>query len=260
MDTEKIAEAAEILWRARASRSLIGALPAACRPANLEEGYAIQDRMGAISGQPTLGWKIAATSAAGMRHIGVSEPLAGRLFRDFVLEEGAILATGPMHMRVAEAEFAFRMGEDLPTRAHDYTLEEALAAVDGLHLAIEVPDSRIRDFARAGAATLAADDACAGWWLLGREIVDWRGLDLIGLPVRFLKNGALAHEGSGANVLGDPRRALAWLANDRAKRGEGLKAGDLVTTGTCTTPLAIGPGDAIIAEFGPLGTIAAEFT
>ena len=67
-------------------------------------------------GQKTAGWKIAATSEAGQRHIGVSEPLAGRLFADFILPDGARRDAGPMHMRVVEAEFAFRFGRDLPPR------------------------------------------------------------------------------------------------------------------------------------------------
>ena len=62
----------------------------------------------------------------------------------------------------------------------------------------------------------------------------------------------------GANVLGDPRIALAWIANDRAKRGEPLLAGEVVTTGTCVTPATVRPGDDLLADFGPLGTVGAR--
>jgi len=77
--------------------------------------------------------------------------------------------------------------------------------------------------------------------------------------VRGFKNDVLFSEGSGANVLGDPRTALTWLANDRAMRGSGLAAGDIITTGTCLTPIAIAPGDEVVADFGRLGRVTVGF-
>jgi 2-keto-4-pentenoate hydratase len=163
-------------------------------------------------------------------------------------------------MRVAEAEFAFRMAKDLPPRASRYATEEVMAAVGTLHLAIEVPDSRYRDFAQAGAPQLTADDSCACFFVLGDEVSDWRGVDLAAHPVVGHRNGAVAERGSGANVLGDPRVALAWLANDRATRGDGLKAGQIVTTGTCVRPMPIAPGDQVVADFGALGRVRVQFS
>jgi 2-keto-4-pentenoate hydratase len=163
-------------------------------------------------------------------------------------------------MRVAEAEFAFRMAKDLPPRASRYATEEVMAAVGTLHLAIEVPDSRYRDFARIGAPQLAADDSCACYFVLGDEAAGWRGVDLAAHPVIGHKNGAVVERGSGANVLGDPRVALAWLANDRAARGDGLKAGQVITTGTCVKPMPIAPGDQVVADFGALGRVRVQFS
>jgi 2-keto-4-pentenoate hydratase len=259
MDKTKITKAAEILWQARLGCRRIEALPEDCRPRSLAEGYAMQDAMAALSGQKVVGWKVAATSAAGQRHIGVSEPLAGRLFADFLLTDGALLPVAPLHMRVAEAEFAFRLGRDLPPRGKPYDMGEVSDAAAELHLAIEIPDARFERFDNVGAAQIAADDAFAAWFILGPRVADWRGLDLSLRPVRAFKNGELAREGSGANVLGDPRAGLAWLANERVKRGEGLKAGEIVTTGTCVTPLEIAAGDKVIADFGALGRVAANF-
>jgi 2-keto-4-pentenoate hydratase len=259
MQSPALTEAAEILWQARLAQRRLDALPVACRPGSLAEGYAVQDAMAALAGQPVVGWKIAATSEAGQRHIGVSEPLAGRLFEDFVLGDGAVLPAAPLLMRVIEAEFAFRLGRDLPARAAPYDVAEVMAAVDGLHLAIEVPDARFERFAEIGPAQIAADDAFAAWFVLGPEVADWRGLDLPSQPVRVLRNGAPAGEGRGANALGDPRLALTWLANERAKRGGGMKTGEVVTTGTCLTPVPIAPGDRLIAEFPGLGRVNVAF-
>lgn len=259
MDQQRVAEAADILWAAWKSDRRMDSLPEGCRPRTLEEGYLVQDTLAARHGGATIGWKIAATSSEGQRHIGVSEPLGGRLFSVFCHADGARLPAAGLHMRVAEAEFAFRMGADLPARGRDYGMDEVMAAVGTLHLAIEVPDSRFRDFAHAGAPQLVADDACASLFVLGAEAQGWRDIDLARHSVKGHKNGSVAAEGSGANVLGDPRIALTWLANDRAKRGGALKAGDVVTTGTCIKPVTIAGGDHFIADFGPLGRVQVGF-
>ena len=260
MQSHRVGQAADILWSAWQEKRLLEALPDDCRPQSLEEGYAIQEAMAAQHGGEVIGWKIAATSANGQRHIGVTEPLGGRLFAQFCHPDGARLPAGPLHMRVAEAEFAFRMARDLPPRAQSYTTEEVMKAVDTLHLAIEVPDSRYWNFARVGAPQLVADDSCACFFVLGAEAPGWRSVDLAAHPVVGHKNGTVAERGSGANVLGGPRIALAWLANDRAARGEGLKAGQIVTTGTCVKPILIAPGDEIVADFGALGRVRVEFS
>jgi 2-keto-4-pentenoate hydratase len=260
MRDERVSRAAEILWSAWQQGRRLQGLPDDCRPHTVEDGYAIQDAIASAHGGEVIGWKIAATSADGQRHIGVSEPLGGRLFARFCEGDGARLPAGGLHMRVAEAEFCFRMGRGLPPRGAPYALDEVMAAVGTLHLAIEVPDSRYQDYARAGAPQLAADDSCACFFVLGAEAEDWRKADLARHPVIAHKNGVVTERGSGANVLGDPRIALAWLVNDRARRGDGLKAGQVVTTGTCIKPMAIAPGDDVVADFGALGRVSVRFS
>jgi 2-keto-4-pentenoate hydratase len=254
-----IEKAADILWQARLGGRRLETLPAGCRPGSLAEGYAIQDAMALSSGRAVLGWKIAATSEAGQRHIGVSEPLAGRLFGGFLLPDGARLPAGPMHMRVVEAEFAFRFGRDLPARAEAYGTVEVMAASADLHLAIELPDARFDRFAEIGAPSIAADDAFAAWFILGPQVPGWLSLDLPAQLVRAIRNGRPAGEGSGANALGDPRAALTWLVNERARRGSGVKAGEVVITGTCVKPVEIEPGDRVTVEFPGLGEVKVAF-
>jgi 2-keto-4-pentenoate hydratase len=164
-------------------------------------------------------------------------------------------------MKVAEAEFAFRMGTHLPKRAAAYSVSEVLAAVASLHPAIEVPDSRYHDFTRLGAAQLIADVACACWFVLGPATrADWRVIDLARHSVAAYRNGALAGQGSGANVLGDPRSALAWIANELSTYGDGLRAGDVVITGTCLTPVPVSAEDSVKADFGELGVLDVGFS
>ena len=213
-----------------------------------------------LSAKPLWGWKIAATSTAGQRHIGVDGPLAGRLLAEMVHADGATLPFGANRMRVAEAEFAFRMARDLPPRAEAYTVEEVLGAVAALHPAIEVPDSRFVDFATAGAAQLLADNACAHQFVLGPEApATWRDMDLAAHRVIGRVTGRFEREGVGANVLGDPRIALAWLANELSRHGMTLAAGQVVTTGTCLVPMDVAPSDEVEVEYGALGRVGIRF-
>lgn len=253
--------AARLLWQHWQAGNVIDALPAACRPADRAAGYAAQAELPGVAGRALLGWKIAATSAAGQAHIAVGGPLAGRLLDGLTASDGATLSLRGNRMRVAEPEFAFRFGRALAPRAMPYAVDEVLAAVASLHSAIELPDSRYADFVRAGEAQLLADNACAGQFVLGAaSTADWRAIDLAAHAVegRVERGGALAlrRQGSGANVLGDPRVALAWLVNELSGLGLGLEAGQFVTTGTCVIPLEIAPGDAVTADFGPLGRVA----
>lgn len=263
--TDLHATAAQLLWQHRLAGTKLDALPPLLRPANAEAGHAIQACLPAVSGSMVAGWKIAATSAAGQAHIGVGGPLAGRMLGSCMAGDGASWSLAGNGMRVAEPEFVFLFGNDLPARSQPYALDDVLEAVANLHPGIELPDSRFADFVQAGQAQLLADDACAHQFVLGPAAAcDWRKLDLSRHAVRAtIDHGAarrLAADGSGAAVLGDPRTALHWLVNDLRKRGIGLLAGQFVTTGTCMPPLPVQPGDLVRADFGVLGQVSATFT
>lgn len=236
-------------------------LPEALQPRTRAEGYAIQARIERHSAKPVFGWKIAATSKAGQAHIGVDGPMAGRLLAERVLPDGGSTPLGANHMRVAEVEFAFRMGKDLAPRPAPYSTDEVLAAVDTLHPAIEIPDSRYDDFVTVGAPHLIADNACAHLVVVGAPAkADWRRLDLAAHKGRGRNEGKFDREGSGANVLGDPRIALAWLANELRGLGLTLARGQTVITGTCVKPMELEPGDHILADLGSLGGLSIRFT
>jgi len=259
MDNYAVVEAAKTLWTAWQTGSRIDALPSACRPTTRKEGYLIQAEIANQAGQALFGWKIAATSQAGQQHIGVDGPLAGRILERRAFRSGAEVSLADNIMKVAEAEFAFRMGKDLPPRATDYSVEEVLAAVESLHPAIEIPDSRYRDFAKVGAAQLIADCACASYFVLGdATVAGWRQKDLVEHRVGGWVNGKFIREGQGANVLGDPRKALTWIANELSLSGDTLRAGQVVTTGTCLVPLEVAHGDDVVADFGEFGKVEAR--
>ena len=251
-------EAGRIIHRCWMAGDVIDALPDTCRPRTATEGYAAQRALAAASGETVLGWKIAATSTSGQRHINVDGPIAGRLLASRVHHSPCTVAFGANRMAVAEAEFAFVMDVGLPAREETYTVEEVLAAVATLHPAIEIPDSRFADFTRAGSAQLAADNACAHEFVLGPATgADWRAIDLAAQRVVLTIDDRVATTGTGADALGDPRAALAWLANNHAAQGAPLRAGDIVTTGVCGKPSAIAAGSRVVADLGPVGTAEA---
>ncbi|MEZ5818113.1 MAG: hydratase [Hyphomicrobiaceae bacterium] len=260
MTFEQTDTAAEMLWTAWRDGTTIDTLPDQCRPATRLEGYAVQARVATRSSRRPTGWKIAATSKAGQSHIGVGGPLAGRLPGERTHGSGAVLALAANRMRVAEPEFAFRCGKALLPRTSPYAADEVLASMDALCPAIEVPDSRFADFATAGEAQLIADSACAHDFILGQPTTtDWRKIDLARHPVHGSVVGRLERDGIGSNVLDDPRLALTWLVNELSSNGLTLEAGEIVTTGTCMTPLEITPGDHVVADFGPIGRVEARF-
>lgn len=264
MTQEAATEAARIILKHWRAGTRIAALPDHLTPTSDAEGHAIQAALTSLSGAEPVGWKIAATSAAGQAHIGVPGPLPGRLLADHCHAEGATLPFGGNAMRVIEAEFAFVIGRTLSPRPTPYSQDDVMAAVDRLHLGLEIPDSRFEDFATMGGPALIADNACAHDFVLGPIAgASWRDLDLATHPVTLTVTGAdnrvERHDGIGANVLGDPRIALTWLANALSRIGVPLEGGQIVTTGTCIVPAPIKPGDRIEADFGPLGRVTTRF-
>ena len=254
-------KAAECLINPWRLHTRIGGITPHDRPLTRSEGYRVQAALAELTGDRVIGWKIAATSIDGQKHINVSGPLAGRLLDSRLKVNGASVSIDSNIMKVAEAEFAFRMGWDLPPRATPYTVDEVLAASAALYPAIEVPDSRYHDFSKAGEAQLIADFACACWLILGgRAPESWRSMDLAVHKVSAWIGDQKVADGIGSNVLGDPRIALAWIANELSGEGIGLKVDNVVITGTYVAPVAISGGQHFIADFGTLGEVSARLT
>jgi 2-keto-4-pentenoate hydratase len=249
--------AAQMIWEAWIGGTTIGTLPTDARPRDLAEGHAAQAELQLLAG-PRLGWKIAATSTAGQHHIGVDGPIAGRLFERFLYEDGATLPAERLHMAVIEAELAFRMAETLDA-PDEMSRNDVEAAIATMHLAIEVPDSRFDRYELAGAPQLVADNACSGFFVLGREIPQWTTLDLASQAVSLVVDGETVARGKGSNVLRHPLDALTWLANERAQHSTPLQAGEIVTTGTMSVPPSIERGNRVIAVFDGLGDVSVRF-
>lgn len=260
---ESAKEASDVLISHWQKGTTLRELPKHVQPAESADGYAIQQHILRLTSKPLFGWKIAATSTAGQHHINVTRPLAGRILHERVSRGGETVSLGPNRMGVAELEFCFRIGQTMKPRSDPYSISEAMDLVDGLFIGVEVPDSRYEDFTKVGAAQLIADNACADRFVIGPEVaVDWRSRDLTQHEVRGWKKNDekfAVRSGSGKEVLGDPKIAMTWIANELSNHGMELAKGAFVTTGTCVIPIPVKPGDVVVGDYGDFGKIEVAF-
>lgn len=224
-------------------------------PDTVEQGYAVQALLQKLRREPVVGWKIAATAIAGRDHINVDRPMAGRLYPSICHASGSELPFGRNRMAVAEAEFVFTLGCDLPARDKPYTEADVIDSIKSLHPGLELPDSRFSDYTLPGTAGLLADNACAANFILGEATTE--SFDVQALndhPTSLFINDEEVTSGRGSDVLQGPLSAMVWIANTLCELGIGLEAGQFVTTGVTGKPMPVKPGDHIIADLGAFGT------
>ena len=178
-----------------------------------------------------------------------------RLFKNFIFAEPVTSKAADYPPIVLECEFGFRLKKDWPPRAEGYSHDEVCAAIAQVHPTIEVVAGHLKDWPKQDIWSVIADNGTDGALVYGAGITDWRALDLVNMRVTLNVNGEIMREGSGASVLGDPLHAFIWLANERAKGGDGLRAGDIHNTGTATNIYWVEPEDEIVACFEGLGSV-----
>ncbi|TGD97346.1 2-keto-4-pentenoate hydratase [Methylobacterium nonmethylotrophicum] len=246
-----IEAAAAALLDARRTGSRLAALPEGARPETEPEAYAVQDAVARVLG-PVAGWKVGAPSAT-------AAPARAALHAETIFASEAGTCTLPaslFHVIGAEAEIAYRFGRDLPPEAGPYDRDAVLAAVAAMHPAIEIADTRFATFGAVDAHSQRADQQNHGVLVLGPGLAEWRGLDPVAQPVRLTIDGTVLHDKTGGNSAVDPVRLLVWLANEGARSLGGIKAGQVVTTGSCTGTDFVTAPTRMVAEFPGLGSVA----
>jgi len=254
-----IDRAAEIIFNCFQHGDAIDFVRSELWPGTPEEGYAVQAALHQRIGGEIKGWKIAATAIAGRTHINVDRPLAGRLTSSMCHQDGAIIPFGKNRMAVAEAEFVFTLGRDLPPKKSEYSADEVAQSIQSLHAGLELPDSRFLDFTLPGTAGLIADNACAWNFIIGEPTdVIFDAAALANHPTSLIINGETVTTGTGSDALGGPLNALVWISNTLSQLGIGMKAGQFVTTGVTGLPSPIAQGDTVCADLGKFGTVSAK--
>ena len=223
-------------------------------PRTVDDGYAVQKIVVDRFQRPVAGWKIGCSSRLAQEMLGIPEPFFGPVFDDVFLKSPTWLPPDRFIRPGIEGEIAFTLKRHLMPRSTPYTRADVESAIDKVFAAIEVIDSCFRDFANAGAPNLIADLAANGG-LAAFEGVDYEpGMDLKSVELTLAVNQAVVGQGVGADALGDPVDALVWLANESSRRGIGLKAGEIVSTGTCTGLFWLEPGQQVALQVSGIGS------
>ena len=203
----------------------------------------------------------APTSLEAQKLLGTSGPGASPLLEPYCYTDGADVLVYPAHHPGLEGEFALRFGQDLPARPQPYTADQVLAVIDAVAPALEVVGARrVGGLFGQGRLLVNADFGANIAFAHGKWIADWRDRDLAAAPVRLFVNDALQAEGNGARALGSPLNVAVWLANNLSERGIGIRAGEVVSTGTCTGVVQTKPGDRVRLDFGSVGTLSVRMT
>jgi 2-keto-4-pentenoate hydratase len=233
-------------------------LPEDCRPTSRTEAYAIQDAMARALGLAVAGWKLGMSAPETMRKFGVDEPVPGRIFRECVHQNGATIAAGIYAGPKVEPEFAVRLKTALPPRKEPYSRADVVAATEAILLCFEVADNRVAP-PRPDPLSMIADNGGFAAYVIGPAVKNWQAVDFKTVGVELLIDGKLAAKGLEGEGRIDPIDVALWTANNLSRRGHGLAAGDLISTGSATAPTPMKVGSSALGRFAGLGEVKVTF-
>lgn len=259
LPADTITAIADELAEAERTHELLPRITERHPEATVEDSYAIQrvwrDRR-IDAGHRLVGRKIGLTSKAMQAATGITEPDYGVMFDDTVWRSGDELPFDAFSNVRIEVELAFVLAA--PLAGPDATLGDVLRVTEHVTPALEVLNSHIRLEGRTIVDTIA-DNAAYGGMVLGGTPVAPDAVDLRWVAALLSRNGEIEETGVAAGVLGHPATGVAWLANALHRHGERLEAGEIVLAGSFTRPMWVHRGDEVLADYGPLGTIACRF-
>lgn len=232
--------------------------PSEKRRLSLTEAYGVQDRLREAligRGERVAGWKAGFTSKAGQEAYQVSEPVCAFLLASGVLSSGAEIAAARFVKPGVEAEIAFVMKQDLA--GPGVTAARALLAVEGALPALELID--FRHGGKAVGTDVVADGVYAKAIVLGGALTPVTGIDLALEGLVYEHSGTMVATATAAEVMGTPLNSLVWIANHLGGRGLGLRAGDVVMTGSVSKILQPKAGDTVRATYTRLGSVSVRF-
>jgi 2-keto-4-pentenoate hydratase len=253
---DALREAALALRHARAQRKPIAPISATYRIAGLDAAYAVAElntKARLAEGRRIVGKKVGLTSVAVQKQLGVDQPDFGVLFDDMEFLDGDAIPTSRLMQPKVEAEVAFIVGREL--RGPVPSWGEFLAALAYALPALEIVDSAIADW-KITLVDTVADNASSAVYVLGQAPVSIGQLAGAALDMKMSVNGVVASTGNGAACLGHPLRAAYWLACEMARRGQGLRAGEVILSGALGPMVALRSGDEIQAQMAALGSVS----
>ena len=265
MTPQEIETAARTLFEADQRGQQTGLLSIANPDMAMDDAYLVQAaliKLHRANGRRVIGWKIGLTSKAMQAALNIDIPDSGVLLDHMAFENGAHIAADRFIQPRIEAEVAFVMKHTLA--GPDVTVEQVLEATDYVTPSLEILDTRILRFDPETGRTrnicdTISDNAANGGVVLGDQKLDPGAIDMRWMGAIVSRDGEVEETGLGAGVLNDPAMGIAWLANRLARYGESLKPGEIVLSGSFIRPIEVRPGDTILADFGPMGTVGCHF-
>jgi 2-oxo-3-hexenedioate decarboxylase/2-keto-4-pentenoate hydratase len=253
---------ARIIREHRISRRPLPRLETGVGPTDEAQAYAVQRELHALLAPDlgaVVGHKIGCTTPVMQRFLDIPNPCAGGVFATTVHTSPARLRHADyLHVGV-ECEMVVRLGRDLPASGAPFTRASVGEAVEAMMAGMEIVDDRYVDYKSMDTPTLIADDFFDAGCVLGAAVTDWRALDLSALTGVTLLDGVEVGRGRGADVMGHPFEALAWLANNLAHRGQHLRAGEFVFTGSVVETKWVNRGQRVTMRIDGLGAVEAVF-
>jgi 2-oxopent-4-enoate/cis-2-oxohex-4-enoate hydratase len=260
MNDEKIRSYGYELYAALRAQHTVAPLTTREPALRIEDAYRISENLlqrRLADGERVIGKKTGVTSKVVQAALGVHQPDFGYLTDVMCFEEGAeiSIATHLIQPR-AEGEIAFVLGKDLA--GPGVTNADVIAATEVVKPCFEIVDSRIRDWKIAIADTIA-DNASSGVFVLGNDSVEPRSVDFVTCGMVVWKNGEVLSTGAGAAALGSPVTCVAWLANTLGAFGVGLRAGEVILSGSLVPLEPVRPGDHMELKIAGIGSASVRF-
>lgn len=260
MDAARMRELARLLAGLRRDARQQSGLEPALTPPDPATAYRIAGMVEQELGWSVAGWKIAAFKEELQRQLRTDAPIYGRVFETLIRPSPVTRILDECCSPIPEVEFEVVLGADLPVRERPYSVDEVSDAVASIHPGIELAECRfIHDAAFPPLPAVLADGAGSGVIAYGPAIDNWHDADLAGQEVNLFRNGDLVRTGRAADHIDHPVVPVTWLANELSRTGVGMKAGQMVSTGTLTGMLRPKPGDRFVADFGPFGAVEAQY-
>jgi len=259
LSPETVARIADDLAAAERDRTTIPLLTARHPDMTVADAYAVQQewrRRGIAAGRRPVGRKIGLTSKVMQAATGISEPDYGAIFDDMVCANGSVIEHDRFSNVRIEVELAFVLAA--PLTGPDVTVFDVLRATDYVIPALEILSSRVEMEGRTIVDTIS-DNAAMGAMVYGGNPTRPDAVDLRWVSALLYRNETIEESGVAAAVLNHPATGVAWLADKLASHGDRLEAGEIILAGSFTRPMWVHPGDTVLADYGPMGTITCRF-
>ena len=249
-------QAARFLHEAHRTRRPYQPLPEEVAPRTIDEAYGMQEAFHQLiiaERGPISGYKIALTTPVMQQMVGFGEPCAGAVLANDIHQSPASVKGDDYGRLGAECEMAVLLKSDLPASGAPFNRTSVSQAVGALMPAFELVDDRGADYSNLFFLGVVADNTWNAGVVLGPQLTDWQGLDLVTAKGAMTINGQQAGAGKGGDVMGHPLDALAWLTNTLVGRGKSLSAGMIVMTGSIVSTKFLKPGDTATVSIEGLG-------